>query len=53
MLWPKKHNTRNGLLKEFDNEKKFLGLENSPPSPPLTHPYIRERSVTKARELTV
>ena len=26
MLWPKKNS-----YKEFDNEKKFLGLENSPP----------------------
>ena len=29
MLWPKKN-----LYKEFDNEKKFLRLENSPPAPP-------------------
>ena len=29
MLWPKKNS-----YKEFDNEKKFLRLENSPPSPP-------------------
>ena len=28
MLWPKKNS-----YKEFDNEKKFLGLENSPPPP--------------------
>ena len=26
MLWPKKNS-----YKEFDNEKKFLRLENSPP----------------------
>ena len=26
MLWPKKYS-----YKEFDNEKKFLLLENSPP----------------------
>ena len=26
MLWPKKNS-----YKEFDNEKKFLQLENSPP----------------------
>ena len=30
MLWPKKNS-----YKEFDNEKKFLRLENSPP-PPIT-----------------
>ena len=29
MLWPKKDS-----YKEFDNEKKFLRLENSPPPPP-------------------
>ena len=28
MLWPKKNS-----CKEFDNEKKFLWLENSPPPP--------------------
>ena len=28
MLWPKKNS-----YKEFDNEKKFLRLENSPPLP--------------------
>ena len=28
MLWPKKNS-----YKEFDNEEKFLRLENSPPSP--------------------
>ena len=28
MLWPKKNS-----YKEFDNEKKFLRLKNSPPSP--------------------
>ena len=32
MLWPKKNS-----YKEFDNEKKFLRLENShPPPPPIT-----------------
>ena len=30
MLWPKKNS-----YKEFDNENKFLLLENSPPPPPL------------------
>ena len=29
MLWPK-----NDSYKVFDNEKKFLGLKNSPPPPP-------------------
>ena len=29
MLWPKKN-----AYKEFDDEKKFLGVENSPPPPP-------------------
>jgi len=29
MLWPKKNS-----YKEFDNEKKFLRFENSPPPPP-------------------
>ena len=33
MLWPKKNS-----YKEFDNEKKFLWLENSPPPPPPPHP---------------
>ena len=28
MLWPEKNS-----YKEFDNEKKFLRLENSPPPP--------------------
>ena len=28
MLWPKKNS-----YKEFDNENKFLRLENSPPAP--------------------
>ena len=31
MLWPKKNS-----YKEFDNEKKFLRLENSHPPPPIT-----------------
>ena len=29
MLWPKKYS-----YKEFNKEKKFLRLENSPPPPP-------------------
>ena len=35
MLWPKKNS-----YKEFDNEKKFLRLENSPP-PPITFLMVR------------
>ena len=35
MLWPKKNS-----YKEFDNEKKFLQLENSPP-PPITFLMVR------------
>ena len=31
MVWPKKN-----LYKEFENEKKFLRLENPPPLPPIT-----------------
>ena len=27
--------------KEFDNEKKFLQLENSPPPPPITFLMVR------------
>ena len=34
MLWPKKNS-----CKEFDNEKKFLRLENSPP--PITFLMVR------------
>ena len=35
MLWPKKYS-----YKEFDNKKKFLLLENSPP-PPITFLMVR------------
>ena len=35
MLWSKKNS-----YKEFDNEKKFLRLENSPP-PPITFLMVR------------
>ena len=35
MLWPKKNS-----YKEFDNEKKFLRLENSPP-PPISFLMVR------------
>ena len=34
MLWPKKNS-----YKEFDNEKKFLRLENSPRPPPRRHNF--------------
>ena len=34
MLWPKKNS-----YKEFDNEKKFLRLENSPP--PISFLMVR------------
>ena len=37
MLWPKKNS-----YKEFDNEKKFLRLENSPPPP---HNFSNGRSL--------
>ena len=36
MLWPKKNS-----YKEFDDEKKFLQLENSPPPPPITFLMVR------------
>ena len=39
MLWPKKDS-----YKVFDNEKKFLRLENSPPPPPITFPNGRSLS---------
>ena len=39
MLWPKKNS-----YKEFDNEKKFLRLENSPPRRP--HNFSNGRSLT-------
>ena len=43
MLWSKKNS-----CKEFDNEKKFLRLENSPPPPPpitflMVRPLERQR----------
>ena len=40
MLWPKKNS-----YKEFDNEKKFLRLENSPP-PPITFLMVRPLDAT-------
>ena len=39
MLWPKINS-----YKEFDNEKKFLRLENSPPpTPPITFVMVRPK----------
>ena len=50
MLWPKKNS-----YKEFDNEKKFLPLENSPP-PPHNVPYrlwlLHEDFITKTSNIT-
>ena len=40
MLWPKKNS-----IKEFDNKKKFLRLENSPP--PITFLMIRPLSIKR------
>ena len=40
MLWPKKK-----LYQEFDNEKKFLRLENSSPPPPLIT-FLKVRPLT-------
>ena len=40
MLWPKKNS-----YKEFDNEKKFLRLENSSPPPP--HNFSNGPSLTE------
>ena len=36
MQWPTKYS-----YKEFDNEKKFLRLENPPPLPPITFLMVR------------
>ena len=38
MLWPKKNS-----YKEFDNEKEFLRLKNSPPPPP--HDFSNDPSL--------
>ena len=38
MLWPKKNS-----YKEFDKEKKFLWLENSPPPPPSQITFLMVR----------
>ena len=44
MLWPEKNS-----YKEFDNEKKFLRLENSPPPPHhfSNGPSLNEANVAK------
>ena len=44
MLWPKENS-----YKEFDNEKKFLRLENSPPPPPITFLMVRALTTMTAR----
>ena len=44
MLWPKKDS-----YKEFDNEKKFLRLENSPPPPPITFLMVRPLYIQRIR----
>ena len=45
MLWPKKNS-----CKEFDNEKKFLRLENSPPPP---HNFSNGPSLNKCNLVIV
>ena len=49
MLWPKRNS-----YEEFDNEKKFLRLENSPP-PPLPNnlsngPSLSQWKITLGKE---
>ena len=49
MLWPKINS-----YKEFDNEKKFLRLENSPPSltpPPPHHNFSNGPSLNNIRNV--
>ena len=45
MLWPKKNS-----YNEFDNEKKFLRLEN-PPFPPIT--FLMVRPLVKPVEISL
>ena len=50
MLWPKRNS-----YEEFDNEKKFLRLENSlPPPPPLNNlsngPPLSQWKITLGKE---
>ena len=47
MLRPKKNSH-----KEFDNEKQFLRLENSPPSPPPLHNFSNGPSLSQANVQT-
>ena len=44
MLWPKINS-----YKEFDNEEKFLRLENSPPPPSITFLMVRPLKVISPR----
>ena len=49
MLWPPKHS-----YKEFDNEKKFLRLENSPSPtptpPPAPHNFSNRPSLRSEKQ---
>ena len=49
MLWPKRNS-----YEEFDNEKKFLRLENSPPPPPPNNlsngPSLSQWKITLGKE---
>ena len=49
MLWPKRN-----WYEEFDNEKKFLRLENSPPPPPPNNlsngPSLSQWKITLGKE---
>ena len=45
MLWPKKNS-----YKEFDNKKRFLPLENSPPPPPHNFSKWSDPKVPIVRE---
>ena len=48
MLWPKRNS-----YEEFDNEKKFLRLENSPPPPPnnlSNGPSLSQWKITLGKE---
>ena len=51
MLWPKTNS-----YEEFDNEKKFLRLENSPPPPPPNNlsngPSLSQWKITLGKEET-
>ena len=45
MLWPKKNS-----YKEFDNEKKFLWLENSPPPHKISNGPSLRTAVNQIQE---